>query len=168
MLNHSLARDAGLAAAPPIAGSRAGLCAGTRVMTLDGHIPVEFLSPGDSIITRNGTRKLIELHRFWLLDSAVLIPKGAFGKNSPVADLQVGPSQALQLRDAQFGSATGPGTTAIPAHRVVQMAGLSWVDHAGDSFVFQLEFDDYYTFYAEGLEVVSHLPGLSTLGLAAE
>lgn len=44
---------------------------GTEVLTLDGSLPVEYLSPGDRIITRNGMRVLRGIdtpapHRFRL------------------------------------------------------------------------------------------------------
>ena len=34
------------------------MLAGTMVRTLDGLIPVEFLTPGDRIVTRAGARRL--------------------------------------------------------------------------------------------------------------
>lgn len=37
---------------------RAGLPVGTVVLTLDGALPVEFLSAGDRIVTRAGVRVL--------------------------------------------------------------------------------------------------------------
>ena len=38
-----------------------GLLAGTQVRTLDGLIPVEFLEPGDRIVTRDGARQLMAI-----------------------------------------------------------------------------------------------------------
>ncbi len=35
-----------------------GILSGTRVLTLDGELPVQFLCPGDRIITRSGARVL--------------------------------------------------------------------------------------------------------------
>ncbi len=39
------------------------LCAGTIVFSLDGALPVEFLTPGDRIITRSGARVLRRISR---------------------------------------------------------------------------------------------------------
>ncbi|TCP61904.1 hypothetical protein EV663_10389 [Rhodovulum bhavnagarense] len=39
------------------------LCEGTIVLTLDGALPVEFLSVGDRIITRAGARILRDIRR---------------------------------------------------------------------------------------------------------
>ena len=35
-----------------------GILSGTPVLTLDGEVPVQFLCPGDRIITRSGARVL--------------------------------------------------------------------------------------------------------------
>lgn len=35
-----------------------GILSGTLVLTLDGEVPVQFLCPGDRIITRSGARVL--------------------------------------------------------------------------------------------------------------
>jgi len=35
-----------------------GLLAGTRIMTAEGALPVEWLAPGDRVIARNGMRRL--------------------------------------------------------------------------------------------------------------
>ena len=47
------------------------LASGTIVMTMDGALPVEYLAPGDRIVTRNGARVLRDIdtpapHRFAL------------------------------------------------------------------------------------------------------
>ncbi len=40
-----------------------GLVAGAEVLTIEGLMPVEFLEPGDRIVTRGGVRRLAELKR---------------------------------------------------------------------------------------------------------
>lgn len=40
---------------------RAGLPTGTVVLTADGALPVEYLSPGDRIVTRAGMRVLRDI-----------------------------------------------------------------------------------------------------------
>ena len=168
MLIHSLARNAGLAAAPPMTGSRSGLCAGTRVMTLDGHVPVEFLTPGDCVITRNGSRELLAVHRHWLHENPVRIKKGCFGTSRPANDLMLGPDQTLHFRSEQGEDPAGFNESVVAAHRMIDDIGLVWAELAEGMLVFQLEFDDYYTFFAEGMEVVSHLPSLAPPAFAAE
>ena len=36
-----------------------GMVAGTRIRTLEGLLPVEYLEPGDRIVTRSGARRLL-------------------------------------------------------------------------------------------------------------
>ncbi|WP_460273319.1 hypothetical protein [Celeribacter sp. ULVN23_4] len=38
-----------------------GLLLGTKVMTADGALPVEYLEPGDRVITRAGMRTLLDI-----------------------------------------------------------------------------------------------------------
>lgn len=52
----------GLARAPmPRADAAPDLALGTIVLTMDGALPVEFLSPGDRIVTRAGARVLRDI-----------------------------------------------------------------------------------------------------------
>ena len=37
------------------------LLAGTPVLTMDGELPVEFLQPGDRVLTRSGMRRLAQV-----------------------------------------------------------------------------------------------------------
>ena len=51
----------------------AGLAPGTQVLTLDGAIPVEFLNPGDRVITRCGVRTLKAVMRHNLPEGTSLV-----------------------------------------------------------------------------------------------
>ena len=44
-----------------VAGAGNVLACGTQVMTSEGLLPVEYLTPGDRIITRNGMRELRDI-----------------------------------------------------------------------------------------------------------
>ncbi|WP_417247718.1 Hint domain-containing protein [Celeribacter sp.] len=49
----------------------AGIAAGTLIVTADGVLPVEYLEPGDRVVTRSGMRALLDVdtpapHRFAL------------------------------------------------------------------------------------------------------
>ena len=39
------------------------ILAGTPVLTLEGEMPVEYLAPGDRILTRVGARRLVQVER---------------------------------------------------------------------------------------------------------
>lgn len=154
-------------ASAPILTTRAGLCAGTRVMTLDGHLPVEYLNPGDHIITSDGTRQLKALHAFRLTDCPVSIRRDAFGPGRPVAELRLGPDQQIRPRDWRGGALWGSDLDTLPVERLIDRDRLAWAEHPGELLAYQLEFHDFHSFYAEGLEVISHLPNLALLETAA-
>ena len=168
MQSQIAARMAGIGVVQPRLGSRSGICSGTHIMTLDGHLPVELLSSGDRVITRNGTRTLQALHCFWLLDFPVRISRGALGPNRPISDLILGPDQMVRLQDWYEQGTNRSNRFTAPVSRLVDDGLLNWADHSGEMLIFQLEFDDYYTFYAEGLEMISHLPELASATIAAE
>ena len=46
----------GAAAEVHLAARTKGIAAGTVVATADGYLPVDFLSPGDRVVTRHGMR----------------------------------------------------------------------------------------------------------------
>lgn len=141
--------------------TRAGICAGTHVMTLDGHRPVQALQNGDRVITRDGTRGLRALHCFRLADRPIRVRRGALGPDRPISDLYLGPDQAIRLRDWQGETSWGADLATMPVKGLVAKLRLDRPGGDAGGIVYQLEFNDIYTFYAEGLEVVSHLPDLA-------
>jgi len=61
-----------------------GLIAGTIVLTGDGEIPVQYLSPGDRIITRNaGMVRLVQARLTRAVMHAVRIEAGLLGQKRP-------------------------------------------------------------------------------------
>lgn len=59
-----------------------GLVAGTRVMTLDGELPVQFLTVGDLLITRSGTKRLRAVTKREVLRTELVeIPAGRIARH---------------------------------------------------------------------------------------
>lgn len=77
-----------------------GFVAGTPVLTLDGELPVQFLAPGDRVVTRTGAR-VIEAVEVRLASAApmVRILPSALGRDLPEEQLFVAPGQRLNLPD---------------------------------------------------------------------
>lgn len=88
-----------------------GLAGGSVVLTRDGALPVEFLEPGDAVITRSGLRRVmrIESRRHDQL-GLVQIEAGALAPGRPEVALTLAAGQDLVLRDGM-----GPGRVA-PRH----------------------------------------------------
>lgn len=64
-----------------------GIAAGTWVMTAEGTIPVEFLDPGERIVTRSGMRILRDIRSSLYFGKAIQIASGALRQEGPGHDL---------------------------------------------------------------------------------
>ena len=77
-----------------------GVLVGTAVRTLDGVLPVEFLAPGDRIVTRSGAARLIAISTVRRTDAPVIrILASTIGHDRPEVDLCVAPDQPVVIRD---------------------------------------------------------------------
>lgn len=94
-----------------------GVDMGTPIQTLDGILPVEYLAPGDRIVTRNGARRLAAIE-VTLLQNARIVRLGAnsLGHNRPSAALIVIAGQPVLLCCGH--AHTRSGSNLIPAARL--------------------------------------------------
>ena len=86
--------------------------AGTSVMTEQGMVPVDWLRPGDRLLTRDrGFQSLLWVGRFELGQAGKALPPesrpveieaGALGGGQPSANLRVSPQHRLLLQHAQL------------------------------------------------------------------
>ena len=77
-----------------------GIAMGTSVMSLDGAVPVEYLTPGDRIITRSGARRLASIEITVVENARVIrVAHDTLGIDRPSEDLIVAPSQNIFVRD---------------------------------------------------------------------
>ena len=130
-----------------------GLAAGTEVLTLDGALPVEFLNPGDRIITRAGMRVL---RRITVQDSAepmYLVRPGALGEDQPGDDTLVPAGQQLLLRDWRAQALFGTNRALVAVERLADGVYISQVDTA--TRCYHLQFDADEVIYAGGMEVAA-------------
>lgn len=132
-----------------------GLLAGTTVMTLDGELPVEHLSAGDRIITRDtGVAVLRGITASEVNIAPVAIRAGSLGHTRPDRDTRLAPASQVHIRDWRAEAIFGTPTANIPASRLVDG---EYISHQPVETVriFALEFDAPHILYADGLEVVS-------------
>ncbi|MGI3171432.1 Hint domain-containing protein [Pseudooceanicola sp. C21-150M6] len=142
-------------ARPAVDEAVRGLLPGTMVMTLEGEMPVEYLSIGDRIVTRDtGMARLsgIRVHRQRC--ATIVITGGSLGHNRPESDVVVPDTQEILIRDWRAQAIYGQKTALIPASRLVdgeyiRPAGMQTVT------LFELVFEAEHIIYAGGLEIAS-------------
>jgi len=124
---------------------------GTRVYTLEGALPVEYLEPGDRIVTRSGTRKLRAVLRGDFVGPLVRIAPGALGHDRPGAPLLLGQQARLLLRDWRVELIYGKREALVAARSVVDGQYVTQLTTAARMFA--LQFDSPEVIYADGVEV---------------
>ncbi|MFE3835509.1 Hint domain-containing protein [Pseudogemmobacter sonorensis] len=130
-----------------------GLTAGTTVLTLDGALPVQFLSPGDRVVTRNGARELVAVEVAVLRgQEMVRISAASLGHDRPEADLFVAPGQKILVRDWRAKALYGKPAAMVAAER---LADGSYIrkETVAEVRLFTLRFARDEVIYAAGLEL---------------
>lgn len=144
----------------PLAG---GFVAGTPILTLDGELPVQFLAPGDRVVTRSGTRTIAEVEvRVVYGATLVRLSPAALGQGRPGEDLFVAPGQRLQLPvwpagatagatgGATAGASASPGVVA--AERLADGQSIR-TETVAEVRLYALRFASEEVVYAAGLEL---------------
>lgn len=140
-----------------------GMLAGTAVRTLDGVLPVEFLTPGDRIVTRAGARRLVAVSVATRRHvDLVRIRASTMGHDRPDQDLFLSPGQPVMIRDWRAQVLYGAPFAAIPASRLADGEFIVSETHQMVT-LFTLRFDEDEVIYAEGLELAcpAFLPELA-------
>ncbi|CAM4043161.1 Hint domain-containing protein [Palleronia rufa] len=131
-----------------------GFAAGTRVMTFDGPIAVDFLEPGDRVITRRGVRILRAIHVREQRDApAVVIRASALGHGRPARTITVAAGQPMLVRDWRARTLFGEDQALVRADRLADGTFVTCVT-AEVLRTFALAFDQPEVVYAEGTEFV--------------
>ncbi len=152
-------RSAGGAGLPPTAG----MLAGTMVRTLEGVLPVDYLTPGDRIVTRSGARRLSSVSVVMRKQiHLVRIRASTMGHDRPDQDLLLSPGQPVVIRDWRAQALYGVSAAAIPASRLADGEFIRVEVHR-NARLFTLRFEDEEVIYAEGLELAcpAFLPELA-------
>ena len=134
---------------------KTGLCEGTHVMTVEGNLPVEYLTTDDKVVTRTGSRSIRHIAVRPLKDCPILVKRGALGNGRPMRDLYLAPDQNVHLRDWRGRAYYGSDQIAVPVSRLADGQLIEWGEHPGRLNIYELELDDTEVIYAEGLEVMS-------------
>ncbi len=130
-----------------------GIALGTQVMTLDGALPVEYLSPGDRILTRDGVRRLAAVEVTVIRNARLIrICASTLGHDKPTDDLLVSPDQPVFIRDWRAKAMFGSKSAMVAAKR---LADGEFIRHETLSQVrlYTLRFDAPCVIYAGNLEL---------------
>lgn len=130
-----------------------GVLEGTRIRTLDGLLPVEYLQPGDRIVTRSGARRLVALsvQKRRSID-LVRIRASVLDRDHPEDDLLVAPGQGIVIRDWRAHVLYKQPAAVIPAGRLEDGEFVLREVHHGVR-LFSLRFAEDEVIWAEGLEL---------------
>ncbi len=129
-----------------------GIASGTVLATLDGYLPVDFLEPGNRVVTREGMRILraVRVHRY--SGPAVTITASALGHDRPEQDLTLPAETKVLLRDWRAGALYGSDQAMVPASRLVDGEYIA-ATRVTNMRLYELCFDAPQVVYAEGVEL---------------
>ncbi|WP_299628322.1 Hint domain-containing protein [uncultured Tateyamaria sp.] len=130
-----------------------GLVAGTILLTADGEIPVEYLSAGDRVITRNaGMVALTSVQSTRITTEAVAIAAGSLGDTRPEHNVMLPAAQMVLVRDWRAKALRGASQAVMPAGCLIDDEYITSLGPREMTLV-QLGFDAPHVVYADGLEL---------------
>lgn len=135
----------------------AGIAAGTGICTLDGILPVEYLEPGDRVVTRSGARRLMAISvKKHQGEGLIRVRASTLGHDRPERDLLIAEGQHVYVRDWRAKLLFGADAAAVPAAR---LADGEFILRESDQssrtpvYLYVLRFDEDEVIWAEGLEL---------------
>lgn len=131
----------------------AGIALGTSVMTMEGEMPVEFLSVGDRVVTRNGARRIRAITVMVADHSEVaIIARDSLGQDRPSEEITLPAGQPVLIRDWRAKALFDMETAMVPVGRLADGTYIRRETVSGLRF-FALGFDSDEVVYADGLEL---------------
>ena len=142
-----------------------GLVSGTTLLTADGEMPVEYISPGDRIITRNaGLVPLRAIESVRVTQEAVKIAAGSLGDTKPTHHVMLPAAQMVLIRDWRAQAMRGAAQAVMPAGCLIDDEFITSLGPREMTLI-RLGFDAPYVVYADGLEL--SVPAMTAAVVAA-
>lgn len=129
-----------------------GLGMGALIATLDGMIPVEFLNPGERMVTRAGLRVLRAVSAMPFVKRLVRVAPGALGHDRPGQGLLLGAETQVLLRDWRAQALFGQREALIAVERLVDGQFVTRIE-GERARLYTLMFDAPEVIYADGVEI---------------
>ena len=130
----------------------AAIAQGTGILTLDGNLPVEYLSPGDRIVTRAGAMRLLAMRVHKAEASLIRVAPSSLGHDRPGHPLLLTPETEVLVRDWRAKAMFGRAQAMVAVSRLVDGDYIRRVTGAGVR-MYTLEFAGPQVIYADGVEV---------------
>jgi hypothetical protein len=130
-----------------------GLVQGTTLLTLDGEIPVEFLSVGDKLITRDtGISKVLHIQRSTRKVRTIALAAGSLGHTRPERDALLAGDQMVLIRDWRARAMFNSERALVAARSLVDGEFIRDLGEQ-DQTLIQIFCDAPHILYADGLEL---------------
>ena len=142
---------------PPLASAPgmqiAGMVSGTRIITLAGELPIEHLTAGDRVITRDaGIAQLLSVSAEEVDVPLIRVRAGALSHQCPENDMLAGPATLVLLRDWRASVLYGQASAMVPLSRLRDGYFISSCPPRVTR-LFTLHFARPHVIYANGLEI---------------
>ncbi len=136
-----------------IPATRSGFITGTILLSQDGEIPVEYLSAGDRIVTRDaGMVRLEHIRQRRIFARAISFGAGSLGDTRPDQDLILPAGQMVLIRDWRAQAMFGRNQALVRADALID--GEFICDLGLQKMrLHQLQFATPHVLYAGGLEL---------------
>lgn len=137
----------------PYAVLDTGLLQGAKMLTLDGEIPVEFLSVGDKIITRDsGISKVKHIQRMTRTVHAIALAAGSLGHTRPEQDARLAADQMVLIRDWRARALFNSERALVAARTLLDGEFITDLGKI-ETTLYQIFCDGPHIVYADGLEL---------------
>ncbi len=137
----------------PYAARDTGLLQGTILLTLDGEMPVEFVSVGDKVITRDsGIARVEHIQRSTRMVHTIAFAAGSLGHTRPERDAVLAGDQMCLIRDWRAQAMFGADRALVAARTLVDGEFIRDLGQMEQTLI-QIFCDGPHILYAEGLEV---------------
>ncbi|OCX67370.1 hypothetical protein BFP70_01880 [Thioclava sp. SK-1] len=128
-----------------------GIAQGATVSTLEGDLPVEYLTPGDRVITRSGARVLRAVTVTQVEAPMIRVQAGSLGHGRPGQDLLLGSETRVLLRDWRAKALFGRDQVLIEVAMLKD--GRYVAEVSAHTNMFSLHFDMPEVIYVDGVEL---------------
>ncbi len=148
----SVTSDAAVVAEEDALDTLRGVPVGAEVLTLDGPLPVEYLTPGDKIITRDGLQVLRSVVVRKVCGPLMRVEAGAIGEARPFRTVLMPLGTRVLLRDWRAKVFAGSARALVDVSRLEdgEFIAREWADGLA---VFELCFDAACVIYVDGADI---------------